>query len=254
MNSNTTNKLAKLTLVGAGPGDPELITIKGKKALEVADVVLFDALIHPEILDLINVHAEKIFVGKQMGVCQFPQEKINELIVEHALQNKHVVRLKGGDPFVFGRGHEEMEYAQAHGVPCVVIPGISSSISAPELHGIPLTRRGMNESFWVVTGSTKDHKLSADISVAASSTASVVILMGMHKLPQIVEIYKLQQKQDTPIGIFQNVTLPDEKYVLGNISNIQTLVETKGIGSPAIIVIGDVVTLHPHWGALKATN
>lgn len=242
-----TIKAPKLTLVGAGPGDPELITIKGMKALAAADVVLYDALIHPETLALISDTTERVFVGKQMGVCQFPQEKINELIVEYALQNKHVVRLKGGDPFVFGRGHEEMVYAQGFNIPCVVIPGISSSISVPELHGIPLTRRGMNESFWVVTGTTKEHQLSRDIAIAAQSKATVVVLMGMHKLPQIVEIFQQHQKGFTPVGIFQNGTFPNEQYGLATIDTVLALVEQKQLTSPAIIVIGEVVTLHEQW-------
>lgn len=237
----------KLTLVGAGPGDPELMTIKGMKALAAADVVLYDALIHPETLALISDTAERVFVGKQMGVCQFPQEKINELIVEYALQNKHVVRLKGGDPFVFGRGHEEMVYAQQFNILCDVIPGISSSISVPELHGIPLTRRGMNESFWVVTGTTKEHQLSRDIALAAQSKATVVVLMGMHKLPQIVEIFQQLEKGFTPIGIFQNGTLPNEQFGLATIDTVLDLVAHKQLTSPAIIVIGEVVTLHQQW-------
>lgn len=239
----------RLTLVGAGPGDPDLITIKGMKALGAADVVLFDALIHPEILELVKKDAEMVFVGKQMGVCQFPQERINELIVEFALQSKHVVRLKGGDPFVFGRGHEEIEYAKKFDIACDVIPGISSSISVPELQGIPLTRRGMNESFWVVTGSTKDHLLSRDIALAAQSSATVVVLMGMHKLPQIVEIFQQHQKGNTPIGIFQNGTMPNEQFGLGTINTIVNLVEEKKLSSPAIIVIGEVVTLHADWSS-----
>ena len=233
--------------MGAGPGDPDLITVKGMKALAQADVVLYDALIHPDILALIPKTAERVFVGKQMNVCQFPQEKINELIVEYALQNKHVVRLKGGDPFVFGRGHEEMVYAEKFNVQCEVVPGISSSISVPELQGIPLTRRGMNESFWVVTGSTKEHQLSQDISLAAQSTATVVVLMGMHKLPHIVEIFLNHNKGKTPIGIFQNGTLPNEKFGLGTIDTILKIVKDKALSSPAIIVIGEVITLHTDW-------
>ena len=245
--SKPSSTIPRLTLVGAGPGDPELITIKGMKALATAEVVLYDALIHPDILGLVAANAEMVFVGKQMGVCQFPQEKINELIVEYALQNKHVVRLKGGDPFVFGRGHEEIEYAKKFNIHCEVIPGISSSISVPELQGIPLTRRGMNESFWVVTGSTKEHQLSRDIALAAQSTATVVVLMGMHKLPQIVAIFQQHQKGNTPVGIFQNGTMPKEQFGLGCIDTILEVVEQKQLSSPAIIVIGEVVTLHEDW-------
>src|SRR5687768_4378412 len=144
-------KKARLTLVGAGPGDPELISVKGVKALSEADVVLYDALVHPDLLNHAPESAIKIFVGKKKGVCQFAQEEINRLIVENALNFGHVVRLKGGDPFIFGRGHEELLHAQAFNIETKVIPGISSSIAVPELQHIPLTRRGINDSFWVMT-------------------------------------------------------------------------------------------------------
>jgi uroporphyrin-III C-methyltransferase len=240
-------KRARLTLVGAGPGDPELITLKGVKALSEADVVLYDALIHPDILNHIPAGVPKIFVGKKKGVCQFPQEEINKLIVGHALKYGHVVRLKGGDPFIFGRGHEELMYAQAFDIPTTVIPGISSSISVPELQGIPLTRRGVNDSFWVLTGTTRNHELSSDIEIAARSNATVVILMGMTKLKEIVSIFQAHNKGEVPVAIIQNGTMPDEKVGLGTVDTIVEVVEELKLSSPAVIVIGKVVDLHPEF-------
>ena len=234
----------KLTLVGAGPGDPDLISVKGVKALESAEVVLYDALVHPDLLKYLPAHAIRIFVGKKVGVCQFKQEDINTLIVENALKHGHVVRLKGGDPFIFGRGHEEILYARSFNIETQVIPGISSIYSVPELQGIPLTRRSINESFWVVTGTTKEHELSKDIAIAAQSTATVVILMGMLKLKEITEVFKKEGKSETPIAIIQNGTLSNERIALGTISTIVKIIEEEKISSPAVIVIGEVVSLH----------
>jgi uroporphyrin-III C-methyltransferase len=237
----------KVTLVGAGPGDPELITLKGMRALSSADVVLYDALIHEEILSFAPITAIQIFVGKKKGVCQFPQDEINALLVEHALKHGHVVRLKGGDPFIFGRGHEELVYVESFNIPTEVIPGISSSIAVPELQRIPLTRRGVNDSFWVLTGTTRDHQLSADIQLAAKSNATVVVLMGMTKLKDIVQLFIDEGKSTLPVAIINNGTMPDEQYVLGTVSSIVDIVAQSGISSPAVIVIGEVVRLHPEY-------
>ena len=163
------------------------------------------------------------------------------------MNHGHVVRLKGGDPFIFGRGHEELIYAQAFKIETKVIPGISSSIAVPELQQIPLTRRGINDSFWVLTGTTKEHELSKDIEVAAKSNATVVILMGMTKLYEITEVFRKEGKKDTPVAVIQNGSLPGEKLVIGSISSIAQLAKEKGISSPAIIVIGEVVSLHPTY-------
>jgi uroporphyrin-III C-methyltransferase len=181
---------AKVTLVGAGPGDPELISIKGTKALADADVVLYDALVHPDLLKYAPEKAQKVYVGKRAGQCSYAQEEINKLIVDYAVHFGHVVRLKGGDPFIFGRGHEELVFAKENGLDTAIIPGISSSISVPEMQEIPLTRRGVNESFWVITGTTKSGDFSRDINLAAQSSATVVILMGMNNLDRITEIFR----------------------------------------------------------------
>ncbi len=233
----------KLTLVGAGPGDPELITLKGIKALASADVVMYDALTHPDLLDHCRPDALKVFVGKRFGELSCTQEEINPLIVHYAQAYGHVVRLKGGDPFVFGRGYEEIEFARQHGIETAVIPGLSSSYAVPALAGIPLTTRGVSESFWVVTGTTKTGQLSADMHLAAQSTATVVILMGMHKLPKIMALFGQYGKSETPVAIIQNGTMPDEKIAIGSVNTIVDLANRQAISSPAIIVVGEVAGL-----------
>lgn len=237
----------KLTLVGAGPGDPELISLKGIRALAAADVVLYDALVNPELLEYAAPAAPQIFVGKRAGNHRYSQEEINQLIVGYALSYGHVVRLKGGDPFVFGRGHEEIEYAQAFGLETEVVPGISSSISVPALQGVPLTRRGINESFWVLTATTRSGALSTDLPIAAQSSATVVILMGMRKLADIVRHFSENGKTQTPAMVIQHGSLPQEKVVVGSVNTILEQVQEAEMGAPAIIVIGEVVRLHPAY-------
>lgn len=235
------SKKPKLTVVGAGPGDVDLITIKAIKVLKTADVVLYDALVNKELLDFINPEAEQIFVGKRRGFYNYQQEQINELIVTRAKLSGHVVRLKGGDPFIFGRGAEEMEYAASFGLETAVVPGISSSLAVPASQNIPLTKRGSAESFWVITGTTKEHKISSDIELAAKSNATVVVLMGMSKLPQIVKLFQAQGKNDLPVAIIQEGTTSKEKIGIGTVDNILEVVKENVLSNPAIIVFGEVV-------------
>lgn len=233
-------KNPKLTVVGAGPGDVELFTLKGIRALESADVVLYDALVNPKLLEYAN-NAELIFVGKRKGCYAFQQEQINDLIIARAKSHGHVVRLKGGDPFIFGRGAEEMEVAAAAGLEVAMVPGISSSLAVPAYQNIPLTKRGSSESFWVITGTTRHHKLSNDVKLAAQSSATVVILMGMSKLPEITQLFRESGKKDIPVAIIQNGTTPKERVAVGTIDSIQEEVEKLKLSNPAIIVIGEVV-------------
>lgn len=235
-----TKKQAKLTLVGAGPGDPDLITLKAVKALACADVVMYDALVNRELLDY-SPNAIKIFVGKRKGFHRYSQDEINELIVKNAFDFGHVVRLKGGDPFIFGRGSEEIDYADSFGVEVQTISGITSSIAVPANLGISLTKRFVAESFWVITGTTSERKLSQDIAIAAKSTATIVILMGMSKLEEIVAIFQKENKGETPIAIIQNGTTANQKTGLGTVNTISEVVAQKKLSSPAIIVIGEVV-------------
>ena len=240
-----TNKKAKITLVGAGPGDKDLITVKGLKAIQAADVVLYDALVSAELLEEIPDNAIKLFVGKRAGVKCKKQEEINLLLVQSAFEFGHAVRLKGGDPFVFGRGYEEKEYAESFGLQVEVIPGISSSISVPLLQGVPITSRGMSESFWVLTGSTKSHQLSTDIELALQSKATIVILMGIRKLPIIVDLLQANHKEHAPIMVVQSGSTVKEKCVVGQATDILAKVEQEQIGTPSIIVIGEDVKTHP---------
>ncbi|MBN7814469.1 uroporphyrinogen-III C-methyltransferase [Algoriphagus pacificus] len=237
-----TGKSPRLTLVGAGPGDPELLTLKAIKALQDADVVLYDALANEEILDYAN-KALKVPVGKRKGMHSYSQDEINELIVNYAFEFGHVVRLKGGDPFVFGRGKEEQEFVENFGIETNIIPGISSSVAVPASIGIPVTSRGVSESFWVITGTTSERKLSNDITLAAQSTATVVILMGLGKIAEITSIYKALGKQELPVAVIQNGTKAEQKEVIGTIETIHQLIEKEQISAPAVIVIGEVVHL-----------
>lgn len=243
----------KITLVGAGPGDADLITLKGIKALQSADVVLYDALVNEDLLDFAP-NAEKIYVGKRSSDHSHSQDAINKLMVDYALNYGHVVRLKGGDPFVFGRGYEELDFAAAHNIPAVVIPGISSSISVPGLQNIPVTHRGLSESFWVVTGTTSNGHISNDVYEAARSRATIVVLMGLHKLAEIVEIFKKEDKNKLPIAVIQNGSTPQEKLAIGIVDNIVEIVKESEITSPAIIILGEVVALHPSFQARRKLN
>lgn len=234
------SRTPKLTIVGAGPGDPELITLKAIKALENADVVLYDALVNEELLQYAT-KAKIVFVGKRLGCHAYTQDQINELIVSMANRHGHVVRLKGGDPFIFGRGSEEIEYVEKFGLETGIVPGISSALGVPASVGISLTQRQVAESFWVITGTTSNHELSKDVQLASKSAATVVILMGMHKLEEIISIYKENRTDDLPIAIIQNGTKNTEQKVVGTISSIAKLVLENKISSPAIIIIGEVV-------------
>lgn len=241
MSTPETKNTPRITLVGAGPGDPGLLTLKGLKALQAADVVLYDALISEEVLQLIPKHIPAWSVGKRAGAHSFRQEEINTLMVDFAHQYGHVVRLKGGDPFVFGRGQEEIEYAVSKGIDIQIIPGISSALAVPAAVNIPLTRRKISESFWVITGTTQSGALSGDIALAAQSTATVIILMGLNKLTAIMEEFLKCNKGHVPVAVIQNGTLPDQRLVIGQVSTITEDVAKAAIGSPAIIVVGEVV-------------
>lgn len=230
-----------LTLVGAGPGDPELISIKGMKALRKADVILYDALVSKELLQYAKPGCKLVYVGKRKAKKEFPQEEINKLLVFYAQRFTNVVRLKGGDPNVFGRGHEELEFVSKHGIEVQLIPGISSAIAAPSTAGIPLTKRGVNESFWVITGTLSSGEMSNDIRLAAKSSATVVILMGVSHLKEIAELFVRERSGSEAIAVIQEATMPEQKIVIGTVSNIEQLVQENGVRSPAVIVIGKVV-------------
>ena len=237
--------MSKLILVGAGPGDEELITLKGLKALENADVVLYDALVNQKLLAHCGSSCHLVYVGKKPGLHQYQQIYINDMIVDYARQYETVVRLKGGDPFIFGRGHEELTHAMEHGIEVEVIPGVTSAIAVPALSGIPLTKRGVNESFWIVTGTTSSGHFSQDMKMAARSTASVVILMGMKNLPEIIKLFKKYRSENEPVAVIQNGTFESERRGFGTLQSIIEVVNEKALKSPAIILIGEVVNERP---------
>ncbi len=248
---NKNIKEPHITLVGAGPGDADLITVKAIKALKTADVVLYDALVNEELLEYAPANSAKVYVGKRSGDHTFSQEAINNLMVDYAVNYGHVVRLKGGDPLVFGRGYEELIIAAAHNIAATIIPGISSSIGVPELQQIPVTHRGLSESFWVVTGTTANGKISNDLIDASRSNATVVVLMGIHKLAEIAEIFKLQGKNKLPVAVIQSGSTVDEKIAVATVDTIVDTVAESKISSPAIIVLGEVVSLHPKFQLIK---
>lgn len=230
----------KVSLVGAGPGDPELLTLKGLAALQSADAVLYDALVDPRLLAHCPAHCEQIFVGKRPGESH-SQAAINALMVEKAYALGHVVRLKGGDPFVFGRGQEEILYAQQFGIETAYIPGISSAVAGPGLAGIPLTSRGHSDGFWVMTGTKSDGSLSNDLALGLQSQATLVILMGMHRLAEIQALAIKMERGALPAAIVQSISTSEEKISVGQAQDLTELAKQEGMRNPAIIVLGAVV-------------
>lgn len=236
--------MSTLFLVGAGPGDPELITLKAIKVLQKAEVILYDALVNESLLSHAGEGAICRFVGKRLGCHALSQAEINMLIVEYGQRFSNVVRLKGGDPFVFGRAQEEIDTAYEAGMKVEIVPGISSALAVPASEMIPLTARGTAESFWVTTGTTMSGEISSDLTLAAQSTATVVILMAMSRLEQIMELFAEHGKKDTPVAIIQNGTDASQKSVSGTVKDIAYRAAHAGLANPAIIVVGEVATLN----------
>jgi len=233
----------ELFVIGAGPGDPELLTIKAYKILQQADVVLYDNLANQALLSLTKEGCQNIYVGKQPYGSFTPQETIHEMIKHFAFTNGRVVRLKGGDPFIFGRGFEEIIYAREQGIKTYFIPGITS-MQAAGFEDIPLTHRAVSESVWIVTGTKKDGRLSADLKLAMQSNATVVIYMGMKKVEEIAQTYLEADKGDIPAAIIQHASLPQQKSAKGMVKDLKTMVDTHQLTHPAIIIIGEVVNLN----------
>lgn len=234
--------IPQLYVIGAGPGDPELLTIKGFKALQQAEVILYDNLANKELLDIAPPQCDNIYVGKQPYGQYTPQESIHEMIKHFAFTRGKVVRLKGGDPFIFGRGFEEIVYARQNGIKTHFIPGISS-MQACGLEDIPLTHRAVSEGIWVITGTKKDGGLSADLHLAMKSNATIVIYMGMKQLGQIAGTFREAGRGDTPAAIVQRASTRLQKSVRGAVKDLPALAEENGLTYPAIIIIGDVVRL-----------
>jgi uroporphyrin-III C-methyltransferase len=234
--------IPELFVLGAGPGDPELITVKGYKILQQSKVLLYDNLANKELLEIAPESCEKIYVGKQPYGEYTPQEQIHELIKHYAFTKGKVVRLKGGDPFIFGRGFEEIIYAREQGIKTHFIPGITS-MQASGFEDIPLTHRSVSESVWMITGTKKDGLLSEDLKMAMQSNATVVIYMGMKKLKEIAQTYIISGFGHTPAAIIQHASLPNQKSAKGRVEDLATLAEDHKLTYPAIIIIGKVVNL-----------
>jgi uroporphyrin-III C-methyltransferase len=240
--ANINTFIPELFVLGAGPGDPELITVKGYKILQQAKVILYDNLANKELLDITPDDCEKVYVGKQPYGEYTPQESIHNLIKHYAYTRGSVVRLKGGDPFIFGRGFEEILFARENGIKTHYIPGITS-MQASGLEDIPLTHRAISEGMWIVTGTKKDGSLSNDLRLAMQSNATVVIYMGMKQIPAIAATYTDVGKGDTPAAIIQHASLPNQKSVRGFVKDLAQLAESKHLTYPAIIIIGAVTNL-----------
>jgi uroporphyrin-III C-methyltransferase len=239
--------MGKVYLVGAGPGDPGLMTVKGKALLEHADVVLYDALVSPSILAMINPKAERIHAGKRRGNHSLVQEDISALLIAKARQHAVVVRLKGGDPFVFGRGGEEMEELLQANIAVEIIPGITAGVAAPAYAGIPVTHRHYSSSVTFVTGHEHAGKYQPQVNwqAIAQSSDTIVIYMGIHNLPHILE--NLQQgglKPETPIALIRWGTRPEQEELVGTFATIVQQMTQVGFDAPAIAVVGNVVNLH----------
>ncbi len=231
-------------LIGAGPGDPGLLTLKAKDYLEQSDVVIYDRLVSDEILAMIPRYAERIFVGKEANNHALPQAEIDALLVEKAERGHTVSRLKGGDPFVFGRGGEEAEALALMGIPFEIVPGISSAIAAPAYAGIPLTHRTLASGVHVVTGHECLHSSGTPWEVLALSSQTLVILMGMGHLREISEkLIANGRNADTPVAVIQWGTTLRQEVAVGKLGEIARVVEEARLQSPAVIVVGNVVRL-----------
>ncbi|MBN8486222.1 MAG: uroporphyrinogen-III C-methyltransferase [Burkholderiales bacterium] len=235
-----------VALVGAGPGDPELLTLRALRLLGQCEVLVYDHLVSAEVLALAHPDAQQLYVGKQMARHSLPQEGINELLVRLAREGRRVVRLKGGDPFVFGRGGEEIEVLAAHGVPFEVVPGITAACGVSSYAGIPLTHRDHAQACVFVTGHLKDGSAELDWAGLARQRQTLVIYMGLSALPDIC--HQLQQHglpASMPAAVVQQGTTAQQRVVCGTLADLAQRVIDAGLQSPALIIVGTVVSLHP---------
>ena len=238
-------KLGKIFLVGAGPGDPELLTVKALRLIQGADAVVYDRLVSPEILGLIPETVSRIFVGKATNRHTLSQEEINSLLVDLACKQQRVVRLKGGDPFIFGRGSEEALTLARERIPFEVVPGITAAQACATYAGIPLTHRGLARGVQFITGHRKQNEdLVIDPGLLADTEQTLVVYMGLANLESIVrDLLTAGRSVDTPVAIVERGTTPRQRNTLTTIGRLQDTVAQTGIRSPAMLIIGDVVSL-----------
>ncbi|GGE71163.1 uroporphyrinogen-III C-methyltransferase [Priestia taiwanensis] len=237
--------MGKVYLVGAGPGDPELITVKGLTCIQQADVILYDRLVNEQLLSHAKEGADLIYCGKLPNYHTMQQETINHFLMKHAKKGKVVVRLKGGDPFIFGRGGEEAESLAKHNIPFEIVPGITSGIAAPAYAGIPVTHRDLSASFAVVTGHRRKGKEdTTNWEALASGVDTLAIYMGVSNLPYIVDqLTKYGKHPQTPVALIQWGTLDDQRTVTGTLATIVQVVAENEVTNPSMIVVGEVVNL-----------
>lgn len=235
--------MGKVYLTGAGPGDMDLLTVKALRVVQDADVIIYDRLANPDILNEAKSGCEFVYVGKEDGHHIMPQDDINEVIYQNALKHENVVRLKGGDPFVFGRGGEEAAYLYERNIKFEIIPGISSAISAPAYAGIPVTHRGVAVSFRVVTAHESPNKKDSQIPWENFRTDDTIIfLMGLHNLPKITKkLIEIGKDSNFPCAVISKGTTPEQTVVVGTLADI--VEKAKGVPTPALIIVGKVVEL-----------
>lgn len=237
------NREGEIILVGAGPGDSGLLTLRGLQVMQLADVVLYDHLVSDEVLDLVRRDADRICVGKRAGAHSVPQEETNRLLVELARKGKRVVRLKGGDPFIFGRGGEELQAAQAAGIPFQVVPGVTAAAGATAYAGIPLTHRDYAQSVLFITGHCRADGDDIDWPSLARARQTLAIYMGTVKAAEISEgLIRHGRDAATPVAVIGRGTRQDQQVLTGTLANLETL--AAAAPTPALLVIGEVVNLH----------
>jgi len=245
METNNTLEAGKVWLIGAGPGDPDLLTVKAARLIARADVLVFDHLVGDGIMDLARPDARRIYAGKEASKHTLPQDAINKLLVDLAREGLAVVRLKGGDPFIFGRGGEELETLAASGIPFEVVPGVTAASGCAAYSGFPLTHRDHAQAVTFVTGHLKDHTVNLDWPALARPNQTVVFYMGIGAAEEICrQMISHGLPPQTPAAVVRNGTLPTQQSLLATLETLPQRIEQAGITPPALIVVGSVVNLH----------